>query len=60
MSISGKQVKYDKSGVGHCWIAATTDNCPANIQEEIAAEINDGGVSTCEKYVASNGQHYRW
>jgi len=33
---------------------------PATITEEIAAEIIDGGRETCDDYIASNGQHYRW
>ncbi|WP_020475207.1 hypothetical protein [Zavarzinella formosa] len=58
--IEGKKIKIDASGVGHNWKAATADNCPANIQEEIAAEIIDGGKKTAKGYVASNGQHYSW
>lgn len=60
LSINGCDIQYDKSGVGHCWVAATEDNCPANIAEEIACEIIDGKQSECADYVASNGQHYRW
>ncbi len=45
-------------GQGHCW--RTPADLPATIEEEIAAEILDGGRETCDDYVASNGQHYRW
>jgi hypothetical protein len=54
------EIQYDKSGVGHCWVAADSMNCPADIQEEIAGEIIDGKQDTCSDFVGSNGQHYRW
>ena len=60
IEIDGCEIQYDKSGVGHCWVAADGDNCPASVVEEIAAEIIDGGKTECDDYVASNGQHYRW
>jgi hypothetical protein len=51
-------IQLDHSGgQGHCWRAADP---PVTIREEIAAEIIDGGRETCNDYVASNGQHYRW
>ncbi len=53
-------VQVDRSGVGHCWVDVDDDTMPATIAEEIAEEIIDGGHETCEDYVASNGQHYRW
>jgi hypothetical protein len=53
-------VQVDRSGVGHCWIDVDDDTMPATITEEIAAEIIDGGRETCDDYIASNGQHYRW
>lgn len=56
--ICGKTIKHDASGVGHCWRVAS--DIPADISEEIAAEILDGGKDTCADYVASNGEHYRW
>jgi hypothetical protein len=60
-TVAGKQIQFDRSGgQGHCWIAADGDNCPPSTQEEIAAEIIDGKQDTCDDYVASNGQHYRW
>lgn len=58
--IEGIAIQYDKSGVGHCWVAATEIDCPPSIQEEIAAEIIDGKQASCEEYVASNGVCYRW
>ena len=61
MTIQNKTIQYDKSnGQGHCWVAADDANCPASIQEEIAAEIIDGKVESTDGFVASNGQHYRW
>jgi hypothetical protein len=55
------QVQWDKSGGhGHCWVEITEDTCGADICDEIASEILDGGKETCSDYVASNGQHYRW
>lgn len=56
----GNQVQYDHSGgQGHCWRNKDLTEFP-NIREEIEAEILDGGVESCEDYVASNGCHYRW
>jgi hypothetical protein len=57
--ICGCVVQHDRSGVGHCWEAIDEDE-PASIREEIAAEILDGGNESCDDYIASNGQHYRW
>lgn len=61
MSISGRNVQIDRSGVGHCW--TDIDNAcdiPADILLEIEGEMIDGGKDSCEDYVASNGLHYRW
>jgi hypothetical protein len=58
--VNGKQVLWDKTGVGHDYVLADADSMPENIRDEIAAEIIDGKVDICEDYVASNGQHYRW
>lgn len=60
LKVCGKTIQHDKSGVGHCWVAADEFNCPADVQEDIAAEIVDGENDTCDDYIASNGQHYRW
>ncbi len=60
VEVCGNAIEYDKSGVGHCWVAAQLIDCPASIQEEIACEIIDGGVDTCDSYRASNGVFYRW
>lgn len=60
IEIDGCKVGYDNSGVGHNWQPATEDNCPANIQEEIAGEIIDGGQRECDDFVGGNGEHYRW
>lgn len=60
IDIEGRKVGYDNSGAGHNWLPATEDNCPPDIQEEIAAEILDGGRDECDDYVATNGRHYRW
>jgi len=53
-------IQYDKSSVGHCWVAATEIDCPADIQEEIAGEIVDGKITKCSGFVATNAAHYRW
>ena len=58
--ICGRPIQYDKSGVGHCWVAATDVDCPLDIQEEIAGEIIDGGAEECANFTASNGVNYRW
>lgn len=58
-TICGKEIKHDRSGVGHCWVDADDDCVPQHIAEEIAAEILSG-KDTCDDYVASNGQHYCW
>lgn len=60
IKIDVKSIQYDKSGVGHCWVAADQENCPADIQGEIAGEIIDGEKDECGDFLASNGQHYRW
>ncbi len=59
-AIGGKEIQIDRSGVGHAWEYVSYDEIPANIAEEIAAEIIDGGVESCERFVASNGLVYRW
>lgn len=58
--IEGRQVQWDKSGVGHHWVLADADSMPPDIREEIACEIIDGKVDECGDYLAKNGQHYRW
>lgn len=60
MTVCECQIQYDASGVGNAWQPATADNCPVTVQEEIAAEIIDGKQESCDDYLASNGQHYRW
>lgn len=59
-TICGKTIQHDNSGVGHNWRTIDAQDIPANVAEEIAAEINDGGQDECSDYVASNGLHYRW
>lgn len=54
------KIQIDKSGVGHCWVDADEYDCPSSTREEIAAEIIDGGKSTCDDYRATDGRHYRW
>ena len=56
----GSQVQLDRSGVGHCWVDVHADDIPADVRQEIEGEINDGGRETCDDFIASNGQHYRW
>ena len=53
-------MEVDRSGVGHCWVYMTPADMPANVREEIEGEIIDGGLDSCDGYVASNGLHYRW
>lgn len=60
MEIEGKLIQVDASGQGHAWQVADEDSCPANVQQEIAAEILDGKQDECSKFVATNGLHYRW
>lgn len=59
-TVCGCQIQCDASGVGHAWRNIDADAIPANIREEIEAEIIDGGNETCRDFVASNGLHYRW
>ena len=58
--VCGRLVEVDRSGVGHCWVYVTPADMPANVREEIEGEIIDGGLDSCDGYVASNGLHYRW
>lgn len=61
IEIEGKIIQIDPSGQGHAWQTATEETCPADVQQEIAAEIIDGQQSQrTQAYVASNGLHYRW
>ena len=59
-TICDATISHDRSGVGQCWRIIDASDLPANIAEEIAAEILDGERESCDDYVASNGQHYRW
>lgn len=56
----GPQVQFDPSGQGHAWRNIADDDIPADVVQEIEGEIIDGGQETCDDFVASNGQHYRW
>jgi hypothetical protein len=58
--VCGCQIQIDRSGVGHAWRDIDAQDIPADVREEIAAEIIDGGKGECADYVASNGLHYRW
>lgn len=60
IKIEAKTIQIDHSGQGHAWRNADEDNCPADVQGEIAAEILDGGSEECRDFIASNGLHYRW
>ena len=60
IEVCDKVIQIDRSNVGHNWVAADGCDCPPSIQEEIAAEIIDGGKNECDDFVASNGLHYRW
>ena len=60
--VCGKTIMIDRSyGEGHCWRTVSAANdVPFDIIEEIEGEILDGDMDTCEDFLASNGQHYRW
>lgn len=60
LNIAGKTIHVDRSGVGHDWKLCRECDCPLDTQEEIAAEILDGGVEETEDFVAGNGCHYCW
>ena len=53
IEIQGQSIQYDASGVGHAWRAATEIDCPASIQEEIAAEIVDGKNENREDFTGA-------
>jgi hypothetical protein len=62
-TVCGCQVQIDHSGQGHCWRNAAANDIPANIRDEIAGEMIDGGrgeAGDCSDFIASNGCHYRW
>ena len=59
MTICGKKIQHDNSGVGHNWRAIDANDIPADIREEIAAEIIDGKRESGE-YTATNALNYRW
>ena len=60
-TICGRTIQIDRSGgQGHCWRSISVDEIPYSIIEEIEGEIIDGGADSCEDFIASNGQHYRW
>ncbi len=60
LNIAGKTIYIDMSGIGCGWRLCRERDCPLDIQEEIAAEILDGGVEETEDFVAGNGIHYCW
>jgi len=60
ITICGKQIQYDNSGVGHNFRNIDREDIGADIVMEIECEILDGGVDAIDDYIASNGQHYRW
>lgn len=59
-TVCGNQVQIDRSGVGHNWRNIDREDIPASIVLELEGEMIDGGKETCEKFIASNGLHYRW
>lgn len=61
MELITKAVWFNDSGNGLAhWVLANNDNCPADIQQEIAAEIFDNEVHETNSFRASNGCYYRW
>jgi len=59
-TICGKTIKHDNSNVGHNWRTISAAEIPADIREEIAAEIIDRDRFHRDQYTASNGLSYRW
>jgi len=59
-TICGITIWHDSSNVGQNWRTIDCRDIPANIREEIAAEILDGGKNHCDQFTASNGLSYRW
>jgi len=59
-TICGITIDHDNSNVGHNWRTINASDIPADICEEIAAEIIDGKKNHCDQYTASNGLSYRW
>ncbi len=58
--VCGLLVQIDRSGVGHCWQDCYAGDIPADVKEEIEGEMIDGGKTSCDNFVGSNGLHYRW
>lgn len=56
----GNRIQIDRSGQGHAWQDIDAAEIPAKVREEIEGEIINGGKDDSDKFVASNGQHYRW
>ena len=54
------QIQHDASGAGHNWHNIDREDIPANIIAELDGEMLDGGMESCDDYVAKNGLHYRW
>lgn len=59
--IAGCEIQIDRSGgQGHCWSGINALDIPVRVREEIEGEIINGSKESCEDFVASDGQHYRW
>lgn len=59
--VCGCQIQIDRSGgQGHCWRDVDRDDISGEVALEIEGEIIDGEVESCDDFIASNGQHYRW
>lgn len=60
-TICGCRVQQDASGgQGHSWYQIDREDMPATVVLEIEGEIIDGVRESCDDFLASNGQHYRW
>lgn len=59
-TICGKKIQHDNSGVGHNWKTIDACDIPADDLIEIEGEMIDGGVDSCDDFVTSGGNHYRW
>lgn len=60
VTICGKNIQHDNSGVGHNWRTIDASDIPADIRDDIAAEMIEGKKNKSAKYIAANGLWYRW
>lgn len=59
--VDGVQIQWDASnGAGHCWRNVEPKDIPAEVLGEIMTKIMAYGEDDVDRYLASNGQYYRW